>query len=379
MLLETPNLRFVIDARMLDREGTGVSTYARALRDALTLLDRTPLELRDSHCGPDHRPKTRFERWWRWSETCLDSPRWLWRRRMYARDIYRLAQVHFDRHGTLLRFFPRGKGVIHWTYPVPLYFEGWTNIYTVHDAIPLTHPELTNIDPARHRRLLRRIDERGAHIITVTEAARQDILHSMSLHEDRVIACPTGLDIALPPAALPEGLVPGRYLLALGSVEPRKNLRLLAQAHAASGTGLPLVVAGLAGWQGSAIEDELATLPGVIRLPFVSRDTLLRVVADARALLFPTLAEGFGLPIVEAMHLGTAVMTSSGGATEEVAANAALLVDPRSRDNMAAAIACLSANDALAASLADAGRERAAHFSSAAFAQRLDAIHRQLA
>jgi len=373
-----PNPRFAIDARMLDRDGTGVSTYARALRDALTLLGHSPMEVRDRHCAPQPMSPTRFERWWRWSETCLDSPRWLWRRRMYARDIYRLAQVHFDRHGTLLRFHPGGRGVMHWTYPVPLVFEGWTNIYTVHDAIPLTHPELTGIDPARHRRLLARIGERAARILTVTEAARQDILRSIDIDARLIVACPTGLDLERSSAALPDGLISGRYMLALGSVEPRKNLMPLAAAHAASGIDMPLVIAGLPGTHSAPIEAALAALPGVIRLPYVSRATLLSLVAGARALLFPTLAEGFGLPVIEAMHLGTAVMTSRGGATEEVAGSAALLIDPASLDEMTVAIGRLARDDELLSTLSAAGQQRAAHFSRRAFADRIGAVHRAL-
>ncbi len=378
MLLQTPNLRFAIDGRMLDREGTGVSTYARAFRAALEMLGRKPVEMRDSHCGPQALPRGRIENWWRWSETCLDCPRWLWRRNMYARDIYRLAQVHFNRHGTLLRFYPGGRGVMHWTYPVPLLIEGWTNIYTVHDAIPITHPGLTAIDADRHRRLLTRIGERADRILTVSEAARQEILGSVDLAPDRVINCPPGLQTEHLADALPPGLRTGGYLLALGNIEPRKNLARLAAAHAASGTDLPLVVAGTPAWQAESIERMLAAQPGVVRLPFLSRPQLLRVIADARALLFPTLAEGFGLPIIEAMHLGTAVMTSRGGATEEVSGGAAILVDPLSVDDVAAAIGRLTHEDALISALVAAGRKRSEYFSVQAFAARIDAVHRQL-
>ena len=102
------------------------------------------------------------------------------------------------------------------------------------------------------------------------------------------------------------------------------------------------------------------------------------VIAGARALLFPSLAEGFGLPIAEAMALGTPVMTSTGGATEEVARSAALLVDPLSLDAMARAIARLDNDAALRTSLAAAGRERARDFSLESFAERLQALHEGL-
>ena len=378
MLVETPNPRFAIDGRMLDRDGTGVSTYARALRDALLLLGHAPLTVRDAHCTPDPAPPTRFERWWRWSETRLDCPRWLWRRNMYARDIFRLAQVHFNRHGTLLRFHPGGTGVVHWTYPVPLAFVGWTNIYTVHDAIPLTRPELSQIDALRHRRLLTRIVARADCLMTVTEAARADIVRELRCDPSLVIACPTGLDVAQTDAALPVGLRPGEYLLAVGNVEPRKNLKRLAEAHRLSGTSLPLVIAGPTGWHSERIETSLARYPGVIRLTRLPRPVLLSLIARARALLFPTLAEGFGLPIVEAMSLGTAVMTSRTGATAEITGGAALLIDPENPDEIAAAIGALAADDALVGRLVAAGLQQSRHFTANAFAERIARVHAML-
>ena len=105
MLRETQNTPFAIDARMLGREGTGVTTYARALLDALDLSGRTPLRVWDPGCGQPMARAPMPARWLRWIDALVDRPRRLshtagWLR---ARDIFRLAQVHFDRHGTMLR------------------------------------------------------------------------------------------------------------------------------------------------------------------------------------------------------------------------------------------------------------------------------------
>lgn len=319
-------------------------------------------------------------RWLRWADALVDRPRRLTPRngQFVARDIFRLAQVHFDRHGTMLRLrAPGPRGLVHWTYPLPIRIDGWINVYTVHDAIPIFHPSLSQIDPGRHRRLLDALAASAEHMLTVSEAARRDIVAALGCAPDAISACSPGLDIEPVARSLPAGLVPGGFLLAVGSVEPRKNLLRLAEAHARSGLALPLVIAGPDGWQSGHIAPRLAAHPGVVRLPYVDRPTLIALVAAARALVFPTITEGFGLPIVEAMQLGTPVLTSRGGATEEVAGGAALLADPLSIDEIAGQIARL-ADDATIARLRDAGLARGRAFSAAAFADRVDAVHRRL-
>jgi glycosyltransferase involved in cell wall biosynthesis len=102
---------------------------------------------------------------------------------------------------------------------------------------------------------------------------------------------------------------------------------------------------------------------------------LLGLIANARALLFPSLAEGFGLPVVEAMALGTPVLTSDRGALAEIAGGAALTVDPTRVDAMAAALARLVSDDALVRALVDRGRVRAATFSTDRFVARLAAVY----
>lgn len=379
---QTQNTRFAIDARMLGREGTGVATYARALLTALELSGRAPLRVADPSCSRPMERAPRHNRWLRWAAVLFDRPRALsgFPPGLTAPDIFRLAQVHFDRHGTMLRLTaPGAAGIVHWTYPLPIRIDGWINIYTVHDAIPILHPALSQIDPVRHRRLLEALNASAEHMLTVSEAARHDIIAALGSDPDRISACPPGIAVGTATAtpALPAGLESGGYLLAVGSVEPRKNLVRLAEAYSRSGTTLPLVIAGPDGWRSDEIAPRLTATPGIIRLPYVERSTLMALIAGARALLFPTITEGFGLPIIEAMQLGTPVLTSRGGATEEVAGGATLLADPLSVDDLAVQIARL-ADDALIGELRAAGLARGEAFSATAFAARLDAIHARL-
>ncbi|WP_235399208.1 glycosyltransferase family 4 protein [Sphingomonas sp. SRS2] len=365
---------------MLAREGTGVATYAHALLTALARTGSDPLRIADPSCA---RPMARahpVSRWTRWTDALIDRPRRLHRHdhTLRARDIFRLAQVHFDRHGTLLRLVAPGEtGIIHWTYPLPIRIEGWINIYTVHDAIPITHPALSQIDPSRHRRLLAALAESAQHILTVSEAARRDIMTALGCDPGIISACLPGLAVEPGIAPLPAGLEAGRYMLFAGSIEPRKNLVRLLQAYRESRAAFPLVIAGPDGWRADEITQFLDSSAFVIRLPYVDRSTLMSLMANARALLFPTITEGFGLPIVEAMQLGTPVLTARGGAAEEVAGGAALLADPLSVPDLTAQIARLAGDD-LRASLSKAGRARGEHFTTTAFAARLDQVHRRL-
>src|SRR4029079_9312008 len=117
------------------------------------------------------------------------------------------------------------------------------------------------------------------------------------------------------------------YVLAVGTLEPRKNLA--AAAEAARIAGLELRVAGAAGWGDVAAERWVGE---------PSDEELAALMRGARCLVYPSLYEGFGIPVLEAMACGTPVVTSGGGATEEVAGGAAVLVDPRDPESIAAGI-----------------------------------------
>ena len=126
-------------------------------------------------------------------------------------------------------------------------------------------------------------------------------------------------------------------------------------------------------------EGELGLLPvddpRIVRLDYLGRNALLRLVRSARALLFPSIFEGFGLPVLEAMSLGTPVLTGNGSSLPEVAGDAALLVDPYSTAAIAAGIARLDGDAGLRDRLAAAGPVQAERFSQAAYLTRLEAMY----
>lgn len=358
------------DARLLVG-GTGVSTYARALAAALPLLTDRPLLLNAT---------TTTNRVIRWVDGIRPGTRRLVNDgagSLSAPDVFRNAHTHFSTWGRLLRLSSDlPPGIVHWTYPVPMVIDGWVNLYTVHDAIPLEAPELTSIDPRRHRAVLECIQQEAAALVTVSDSARASILATLECPPDTVINAYQAVAVTdTPRLPIPSMLRHKGYLLAVGSIEPRKNITDLLASYRASGTTLPLVLAGPAGWQAEPILEAIAATPGAVRLPYQSRAQLLGLIEGARALLFPSLAEGFGLPVIEAMALGTAVMTSGMGALAEVAGGAALLIDPRDQGSMAAAIAQVSRDDAMIAALSSAGLIRAEAFTAERFVDRLRSLY----
>ena len=357
-----------IDARgLLARGGTGVATYAAGLAEALAGAGIPVQRLTDAGMG-----RGRLRRWLAAVPPGARAAPLARPGLRVAADPFRTAQVFFDLHR---RFLPLGDAeppdVMHWTYPVPLRFRGVPNVFTVHDVIPLQHPALSPIAPARLRRLLRGIGQAAAHVVTVSEASRAAILAETGWPPARVTSTLQSVSVgdADPAAPAALGLQPGGYFLCAGTIEPRKNIARLIAAHAASGASALLVLAGPDGWR--AAGELQGAGPGVRRVPWLPRPALAGLLAGARAVLMPSLAEGFGLPVAEAMALGVPTLASQGGALEEVAGGAALLADPLDVGAMAAAIRRLDGDAGLRAGLAAAGLRRAAAFTPAAHARRV--------
>ncbi len=385
-----------LDGRNQDLpNGTGVQTYAKNLAAGLRGSGRCTQLLLDGRAGK--RESGRLSRILRAASpfgaraSKMTAPHAGFDGGWMARDVFRAAQIHFDifgrLHGVHSRTLP---GIMHWTYPLPLVFEGVPNIYTIHDLIPLTHPSLTSIESRRFRRIVEQVVRRADHIVTVSESSRENIMSLLGVPAEKITNTYQSVD--LPPPADNRMATPDcAYFLFCGTIEARKNLARLITAYAVSGLDTPLILAGpdgpdaarLLGSAEIAIQPLDAMAPGgqrgVWRAHWLERPALLQLFRHARALLFPSLAEGFGLPIVEAMLLGVPVLTSRSGATGEVAGDAALLVDPTDIGSMAEAIKALDQDDGLRARLVARGTRRAAAFTPAKCLARLDAVYSKVA
>jgi glycosyltransferase involved in cell wall biosynthesis len=170
------------------------------------------------------------------------------------------------------------------------------------------------------------------------------------------------------------------YVMFTGTIEPRKNLRRLLRAFAAlERPDVDLILVGPKGWNES-IDADLAALDGRVHvLGFLERPELEALLAGADVFCYPSLKEGFGLPVLEAMAQGTAVVTSSGTSTAEVAGDAGSLVDPRDENAITEAITALLDDPDLRDRAAAAGRQRAAAFSWERTAELTKAVYDEAA
>jgi glycosyltransferase involved in cell wall biosynthesis len=167
------------------------------------------------------------------------------------------------------------------------------------------------------------------------------------------------------PGPLPDGLSPG-FLLAVGTIEPRKNYPRLLAAYRrlkSRGVTVPLVVAGRVGWAYGDALDELRAEPGVCLLGHVDDATLLALYRAAAVLALPSLYEGFGLPLLEAMSEGLPALAGAAGALPALAGDAALLVDPLDVEAISDGLGRLLQDGPLRQRLATAGRRRAERYS----------------
>ena len=250
-------------------------------------------------------------------------------------------------------------------------------VATLMDAIPLAHPEWVTQSLRRLKNALWRHSAGWAdHVITISEHAKQELIQWFRLPEERITVTPLGVDQRwfVAPTSSDVGRVnatyslPERFFLFVGTLQPRKNVSRLIEAHRRLPNALrrefPLVVAGRAGW---GCDAEVAALnegdQGALRwLRYVPDEDLVPLVSRATALGFPSLHEGFGLPLLEAFAVGVPVLSSNATSLPEVAGDAAMLFDPNQPDEIAEAMKSLINDEALAGQLRARGRERAALF-----------------
>ncbi len=227
-------------------------------------------------------------------------------------------------------------------------------VATIHDLsvfrYPETHPakRLAHFEKEFFQSL-----KRAAHLITDTETVRQEVIEFCDWPADKITAVPLGVSPAFGPYAAESiatvlagfGLSPGAYALCVSTIEPRKKIDRLLAAYAGLPEQIrkhyPLVLIGAKGWLSDVLHGEIdrARQQGWLHyLGFLSEAEMVAFYAGARAFVFPSIYEGFGLPVIEAMASGVPVVTSNCSCLPEVSQGAALLVDP---DNIEALIAAI--------------------------------------
>jgi len=251
--------------------------------------------------------------------------------------------------GGLFRLHTRRmKGfLLHTPNYVLMPFDG-PALTTVHDLSWLSYPDAHPVERVKFLdRHLPKTLARADLVLTDSEFIAAEIATRFALPRAKIRAIPLGVDAAYHPRTAEEILATlakhrlehSAYLLVVATLEPRKNLARLVRAYAALPTATkarhPLVIVGARGWLNHELERTLTPLEAagtVRRLGYVGEDELPALYAGAHAFAFPSLYEGFGLPVLEAMASGVPVLTSNVSSLPEVAGDAALLVDPNDED-----------------------------------------------
>lgn len=263
-----------------------------------------------------------------------------------------------------------GVDVLHCpTFRGPLAPPPMPLVVTVHDLAVLRHPETFNLWTRRYSRLcVPRVVQAARLVVAVSEFTRRELVELLGLPEEKIRVVPNGVAEVFTPDGPAES---GDYVLTVGTLEPRKNLGRVIEA--ARRTGIELRVVGARGWGGVELN---GAGPGVRWLGEVGDEELARLYRGARCLVYASLYEGFGIPVLEAMACGTAVVTSAGGALEETAGGAAVLVDPTDVDSIASGIEQVAFRRH---ELVPRGIERARAFTWAATAQATADVYREAA
>jgi glycosyltransferase involved in cell wall biosynthesis len=280
----------------------------------------------------------------------------------------------------LPRYIRRSKlELFHGTnYDVPLWRRCAT-VLTIHDLSQLLHSEThEKRSVSRARRRLPVMSRTADAIITPTESVRFDVCELLKVSPDRVFAIPEAARACFKPLAFAETANVRRrlgigddFLLTVGTLEPRKNLSVLISALAElarerPGNTTQLVIAGGRGWLSSPLFEAIKKSPvrdRIVLTDYLHDDELQALYASCRAFVYPSIHEGFGLPPLEAMACGAAVIASRIPALEETTGAAALLFDPTNVNELTRNILELLDNENARRELAAAGQRRAAEFS----------------
>lgn len=311
-----------------------------------------------------------------------------------APDLYRSAIYRHELLGEFQRVdMPEPVDVFHMTSPMPVIVPGARLVASICDLVPLRLPNTTPDNKSRTLKLLRACANRADLIVTLSEAAKTDIVNILDVPEDKVSVTYLATDmqklsleeVLHTPRVLSRfGLEPDKYLLFVSAIEPKKNLRRLIDAYLEIDTDMPLVIAGRKAW---LWEQEIGHLESAVgdaarkRLRFIGYapvDDLRHLYSGARGLAFPSLYEGFGLPALEAMKMGCPVLTSDIPPLREVCGSAALYVDAYDTSAIRKGLERLIDDRRLRLDLVQAGHEQAEMFSREAFIGNLAQAYQKL-
>jgi len=368
-------MRIAIDASTLSTQG-GPRAYVIGLLDALGRID-TENEYLVFYNDPLH------------------LGRFPWAREIVLPGKSPLCRLWREHVALPLACSREKVDLLHGPKSAVPYWSPCPTLVTLHDLIPITHPETETRAAQLYWRLQIPIAARRASfIITDSDHARREIVEMFGIDDQRIAVTPLGYPPAMddPPDPVRAAAVrqryglPDSYILYVGTIQPRKNLDMLIEAYARlrgeGSTTQKLVIVGRKGWLYDTLFARITALGlegDVIFTGFVPDEELPHLYDGASLFVYLSLFEGFGLPPLEAMSRGVPVVTSNTTSLPEVVGDAGITVSPRSLDEVVEGMRRVLCDAALADRLRQAGRARARHFSWERTAEKTLALYRQVA
>lgn len=298
---------------------------------------------------------------------------------------YEAANIIYERIGmpTVIRIPDPKINIWHATHFLPITIQGAAKITTFHDLIPIRFPYTTLDKKSTYYRLVKRSINESKVIIAVSDATKNDICDIFDVPPEKIVVTYQAVE----PQHVSEGLIDitmrkyrlrhKRYILFVGTIEPKKNIGRLIDAYAAIDTDMPLVIVGRRGW---LWEGEIGKLERMFDkrhmrkvrlLDWVPKADLSAIYAGAYCFVFPSIYEGFGLPPLEAMSHGIPVICSNTSSLPEVCGNAAIYVDPYDVHSIRKGMEKLISDHALWERLGQIAKEQVAEFSMERYVPRL--------
>lgn len=362
MARATSHLRsFGVDARAAAEVPAGRGRYVRELLDALAAdgeADTYRLFGRRPHAAP--LPPDRF----RWALSSARDPVWH-------------LQTAVRANRSCSAFLSTNSYLTAWGTQIP-------TAVVVYDLVPFIEGAKAQARAARiERATIRPALHRAEALLCISEATRRDLIARFPATADRAQAIPLAANGCFSEPVAP-AVLDRPYVLAVGALEPRKNLVRLIEAFASLPDALRsrhlLALVGPEGWELEETLRAAAARPDdVVVLGHVTDDRLRALYAGAACFAYPSLYEGFGLPVLEAMSVGAPVLTSNSSSLPEVAGGAAVLVDPHDARAIRDGLEAILDDPGRAAALREAGRNRARSFSWSRTAEATRDVLRALA
>ena len=260
-------------------------------------------------------------------------------------------------------------------------------IVTIADLNYIRYPEFCTPDVLTYPAMVQRALDQGAVVHTISEFVNQEVRDYYNLPAERVVNIYPGIlpSVGGDPARGKKLVGSERYLVSLGTIEPRKNLPALVRSFdeiAANHPDLRLAIVGAPGWGSESLDRAIAaahTRDRIVTLGYVDESTRCDLLAGTIALVYPSFYEGFGLPPLEAAQAGVPTVASNAGSLPEVLGDSALLPDPNDEDAIKKALSQIINDKELRATLVARGRERLTKFSWEKTAAELCALYQRVA